>query len=123
MKPTLLKDMKSKVLLFTSPTCPNCPPAKKFIKELSEERKDFSYEEISTFLPEAQKLAKKYEIRAVPTFIIKGPGYEHNIGYAGLPSKKKFNELLDLSMGKKKKEEKTEKKQRTIRIGRLKLKL
>ena len=92
--------MKSKILLFTSPTCPNCAPAKDFIKRFSEERNDFEYEEMSTMMPEAIRLAKEFEVRAVPTFIIRGPGYENNIGFVGIPSKERFNEFLDLTQGK-----------------------
>ena len=45
--------------------------------------------------------AKELDIRAVPTFIIKGDGYESNIGFVGTPTTKKLNELIDLSQGKK----------------------
>jgi len=82
------------------------------------------YKEMSTMYPEAQKLARKYEIRAVPTIIIQGPAYEKNIGFVGVPSKKKFNELLDLSLGIEKKEVVKEKpkKKSGLKIGKLKIK-
>lgn len=113
--------MKSKVYLFTSPTCPNCPPAKKFIEALSKKRKDFDYEELNSFDNHAIKLAKEFEVRAVPTFIIKGPKFENNIGYVGLPSNDRFNELLDISQGIEKKKVKKS-KDRVIKIGKFKIK-
>jgi protein-disulfide isomerase len=72
---------------------------------------------------ESMKLAQKFEVRAVPTFIIQGPNYDKNIGYVGVPSKVKFNELLDLSQGiEKEKEVKKKKTSKGLKIGKFKIK-
>ena len=91
---------KSKVYLFTSPTCPNCPPAKEFIKKFMKERDDFIFEEISTMSRDGEKMARKFEVMSVPTFIITGKGYPHPIGLRGNQSSKSMNKYLDLSYGK-----------------------
>jgi len=96
---------KSKVYLFTSPTCPNCPPAKEFIRKFMKERNDFTLEEISTISPDGERKARKFEVMSVPTFIIIGKGYPHPIGLRGNQSFKSMNKYLDLSYGKEVKEE------------------
>ena len=109
--------MKSQVYLFTSPTCPHCPAAKDFIEKFSEERDDFDYEVLSSFDNYGRAMAQEFEVRAVPTFIIKGPKYDKNIGIVGSPTKEKFHELIDLSQGIVK-----EKKRKEFKIGKFKFK-
>ncbi len=90
---------KAKVYLFTSPTCPHCPPAKKFIHEFKKKRKDFILIELSTMTGEGRRMAKKFNVMSTPTFIIKGPNYPTPIGLRGLQSEKSMNKYLDLSYG------------------------
>ncbi len=97
---------KAIIYLFSSPTCPNCPNAKRFIQEFKKERDDFILKEMSTATKEGSKKAKKYGIMSVPTFIIKGPNYPQVIGLKGVQSKKSMNKYLDLSFGITKEEEK-----------------
>ena len=51
---------KAKVYLFTSPTCPHCPSAKKFINNFKATREDFDLIELSTITPEGQKKAEHF---------------------------------------------------------------
>ncbi|NOZ80503.1 MAG: hypothetical protein GXP63_02425 [DPANN group archaeon] len=115
----------TKVYLFTSPTCPNCPAAKTFIREFRQERDDFQLIELSTMSHEGQRKAKSFNVMSVPTFIIKGPGYPQAIGLMGVQSSKSMNKYLDLSYGKELPEEPTfrEKLRKGIKIGKLKIKL
>jgi len=116
---------KSIVYLFTSPTCPNCPPAKRFIEGFSKERDDFILKEMSTATHEGSKKSKKFGIRSVPTFIIKGPGYPEAIGLIGLQSEKAMHKYIDLSYGIEKKEEKSgfmDRFKNGIKIGKLRIK-
>ena len=75
---------KAIVYLFTSPTCPNCPAAKRFIRDFRKERSDFVLKELSTATHEGSKKARKFGVMSVPTFIIKGPGYPQPIGLKGV---------------------------------------
>ena len=90
---------KSVVYLFTSPTCPHCGAAKKFIHEFKKTRDDFVLKELSTATHEGSKKAKTFGVMSVPTFIIKGPGYPQLIGLVGVQSEKAMNKYLDLSYG------------------------
>ena len=104
---------KAKVYLFTSPTCPNCPPAKAFINRFKQTRDDFVLWELSTATSQGQTKARKYGVRSVPTFIIQGPGYASPIGLIGVQSEKSMNKYLDLSFGiEPEQEEKTSFKQK-----------
>jgi len=94
-----------KVLLFWSPTCRYCPPAKEMIHELHDERKDFELELVSESTPNAREMYLEYQVQSTPTFIIQGPGYEGNIGIAGNQGKKVMNKYLDVAAGKKKLED------------------
>lgn len=118
---------KAKVLLFTSPTCPHCPNAKKFIYNFKNERKDFELIEYSTLSHEGQKQAKKYDVMSVPTFIIKGPGFPDPIGLIGVQSNKTMNKYLDIALGYKtledfKKPTLREKLSNGLKIGSIKIK-
>ena len=101
MLPIQLKRImeKSKVYLFTSPTCPHCAGAKKFIHEFKKERDDFALYDLSTATHEGSRKAKVFGIMSVPTFIIKGPNHPEFIGLRGVQSKKTMNKCLDLSYG------------------------
>ena len=91
--------VKSTVYLFTSPTCPHCPPAKAFIEEYKKGRTDFELKVMSTVTQEGLKKAREFEIMTVPTFIIVGEGYPQPIGLKGIQSKKDMDKYIDLSLG------------------------
>jgi len=120
---------KAKVYLFTSPTCPSCPPAKQFMQRFRQQRDDFDYAEFSTSTHEGSKKAEHYDVMAVPTFIIKGPGYPGNIGLRGLQSEAVMNKYLDVALGKRRLEDsdsgaterKAERKPLELKIGKLKI--
>ena len=50
--------------LFTTPTCPSCPPVKEFMGGVEMEG-----EKIDAGTPEGLKEAQRYGIRAVPTVL------------------------------------------------------
>jgi ribonucleoside-triphosphate reductase (formate) len=54
-----------KNILFTTPTCPNCPAAKTLL-----ELKELDFELVDASTPEGLNLARKYGVGSVPTFII-----------------------------------------------------
>lgn len=117
---------KAKVYLFTSPTCPNCPPAKKFMENFKGQRDDFVYHDISTASPKGQRQAQNFGIRSVPTFVIKGPGYPDPIGLVGVQSDKSMNKYLDVSLGLREVEEKKslrDKLREGIKLGPLRIRI
>ena len=117
---------KTIIYLFTSPTCPNCPPAKIFIHNFKKERNDFILKELSTATTEGSRKAKKFGVMSVPTFILKGPGYSELIGLVGVQSAKTMHKYLDLSYGIEPEEEKKislrEKFKTGIKIGKFRIK-
>lgn len=114
---------KAKVYLFTSPTCPHCPSAKSFIQKFKSTRDDFDLVEYSTMSAEGQKKAERFDVRSVPTFIIKGQGHNEIIGLRGSQSESVMNKYLDVALGKKTlQESREEKKPFIIKIGKLKIK-
>jgi len=71
----------AKLLLFTSPTCPNCATAKALLAEAG-----IAYEQVNAM--ENKELAKQYRVMQAPTLIIAdGENYER---FAGLDSVRKF---------------------------------
>lgn len=86
-------------LLFTSRTCPNCPAAKKEFEKLKRERVDAELHELETHTPQGQKLAKKFGIMSVPTFIFYGPGHKNPMGLAGSQSIETLNKYVDKALG------------------------
>lgn len=115
--------MKAKIYMFTSPTCPHCPPARKFMKDFKKERDDFELFDIVAGTEEAAEKAKEFNVNSVPTFIIQGPGYKDNIGIRGTPSKEKMNKYIDLSYGiEHKKPSFREKLNKGIKIGKFRIK-
>lgn len=89
-------------LLFTSQTCPNCPPAKKEFEKLREQRSETEVElhELQTQTPKGQRLAKKFGIMSVPTYIFYGPGNETPMGLVGSQSVETLNKYVDKALGK-----------------------
>ncbi len=92
---------KAKVMLFTSPTCPHCPHAKKFINNFKSERSDFELIEYSTLSHDGEKAAQKYDVMSVPTFIIKGPGFPDPIGLRGTQTSEVMHKYIDIALGNK----------------------
>lgn len=97
---------KCRIEVFTSPTCPHCHGAVKLSKEIEKERDDVKVTEISTATRYGSKRSKHLCIMTVPTTFVKGPGYQGNIGFKGLPSKKGLLKAIDISLGKEGWEEK-----------------
>ena len=95
------------IQLFTSPTCPSCPAAKDELKRLTEKRSDFEGVFLETTNPRTQKLAKKYGIMSVPTFIITGPGIDGNMGLVGSQGLEKLNKYVEVALGNESLEKKT----------------
>jgi protein-disulfide isomerase len=93
--------VKATVYLFTSPTCPHCPSAKRFIQDFKSTRDDFNLMELSTMTHDGGKKAAHFEVMSVPTFIIRGPGYNGNIGLKGVQSSSSMNKYLDIALGKR----------------------
>ena len=51
-------------LLFTTPSCPQCPRAKVFL-----EQKDTAFTVIDASQPRGLELARKYQLRTVPSLV------------------------------------------------------
>jgi ribonucleoside-triphosphate reductase (formate) len=52
-------------LLFTTPTCPNCPAAKVFL-----DVSGLDFELVDASKPEGLNLARKYGVGSVPTLVV-----------------------------------------------------
>lgn len=89
---------KSKIEVFTSPTCPHCPRAVKLAKEIEAERDDVKVIETSTGTMSGHKRAETFNIMTVPTVLVKGPKHDI-IGFRGPPMKKELNHAIDISLG------------------------
>ncbi len=57
--------------LFTSPTCPHCPPAKKALVETAR-KAGVELTEYSTATPQGIQKAREYGVASVPTAIVVG---------------------------------------------------
>lgn len=102
---------KATMLVFTSPTCPQCPMAKEFAHNVGKARDDVTIKHVVSGMPGSNGLFKKHDVMAVPTFIIKGPGYPSNIGLRGVQPEQTLHKYVDLALGKQLSEiEKKEKK-------------
>jgi len=99
--------------VFTSPTCPHCPAAVKATKELFQKypelKNDVTWKEISTGTPSGYKKAVSYGISAVPTIIITNLKTNERFGTIGVPSDKKYLDIIYKCMGKTEKENDVEK--------------
>jgi len=98
--------MRATVEVFTSPTCPHCPSAKKLAHEVAKEMDDVVVKEMSTATHEGSRKAKRYGIMSVPTIIITGPASPEPIGLRGTPPKKGLIKAINISLGKDKWKEK-----------------
>jgi len=92
---------KSKIEVFTSPTCPYCPSAVKVANEVAKERADVIVEELDTYSDEGSRKALQFQVMTVPTVFVNGPMHNEILAISGVPSKEKLNELVDISQGKK----------------------
>jgi thioredoxin 1 len=101
---------KTLIEVFTSPTCPHCPSAKKVVEEVFSERGDVIMREMNSVNLEVQSKMQEFQISSVPTIFIKGPGHGEILAMQGTPSKERLMELIDLSQGKKNLEEVSKKK-------------
>lgn len=90
---------KVKIMLFTSPTCPNCPPAKEILTKLSKKRDDISVTVYSTMTREGQKKAMKHNVMAVPTTIFSGPGHDGFIGLVGAQTEQTLEKYIEAAKG------------------------
>ncbi len=106
---------KATALLFTSITCPHCPVAKKVFAEVAKERNDVDMHSLQTHESQAKRLARKFGIQSVPTFIFYGPGHEAPMGLAGVQSKSTVNKYIDIAVGTKKLPDPSEKKEFSFR--------
>lgn len=90
-----------KIEVFTSPTCPHCPPAVRTAKELLEENPELKerveWVEVSTATTDGQRKAMSYGIRGVPTIIFTNSKGEKG-GVVGTPTKKKYLEIIKQMM-------------------------
>lgn len=89
-------------LLFTSMTCPNCPPAKDIFAQVKKERDDVELHHLPTHTPQGAQLAKQFGIMSVPTFVFYGPGHDKPMGLVGVQSKDILNKYIDIALGKRK---------------------
>lgn len=103
----LTQNKKVTIKLFTSPTCPNCPAAKNELRRLKEQRSDFEEELLELSNPRNQKIAQKYGIMSVPTYIITGPGIQGNMGLVGSQGLNALNNYIEVALGNKSLKKKT----------------
>lgn len=95
------------ISLFTSPTCPFCPAAKKVVDEVKQERKDIIVKEFDSGTPEGKVESMKHGIQSVPTIFVQGPKHPEVLGFRGAPSKKRLLQAVDITQGKESLPEKT----------------
>lgn len=70
---TELKKEKLKIEIYTSPTCPYCPAARRMLqKAVGIYKEAINVTEVSVASPEGQKLALIYSIQATPTIVVDG---------------------------------------------------
>lgn len=91
---------KAELYVFSSPTCPHCPTAKAIAQEFAENRDDVLFKDVLSGTAGAQKLFKKFEVVSVPTIVIRGPGYPHNIGLRGAQGKDVLTKYVNMALGR-----------------------
>jgi len=92
---------KTRIGVFTSPTCPHCPGAIEMVNEIALGRDDLKIEEYSTITPVGSRMAAEQGITSVPTILLNGPGYKNTIAFRGAPSRIKLMSAIDVTRGKK----------------------
>ncbi len=88
-------------LLFTSVTCPNCPIAKKYFEEIKKERSDIDLHSLSVNEPKGSRMANRFGVKSVPTFIFYGPGHPTPLGLVGAQPKDIISNYMDVAIGLK----------------------
>ena len=96
---------KSRIEIFTSPTCPHCPGALELAREVEREREDVEVVELSTLSEEGRTKAQEFGVMSVPTIFVKGPKHGEILGFRGAPSKERLIKAVEISLGLKKAEE------------------
>ncbi len=88
--------------IFTSPTCPHCPPAKKLALQVAKERADDNVKVVETSImtKEGSEKAQSLGVFGVPAIFVKGPKFDR-MGFRGLPPKQKLLDSIDIGLGKK----------------------
>lgn len=104
----MTESIPATAIVFTSTTCPHCPAAKKALLDVKSLRDDVETHILQTNTPQGQRLAQKFNVMSVPTFIFYGPGHEAPIGLVGSQSNETLHKYIDIALGKR--ELKTEKK-------------
>lgn len=88
--------------LFTSPTCPHCPPAKALVtatvQKMRAEGMKVEFASLDTSTPQGREKAAKYEIYAVPTAVVLGE--KHSLLLEGI-SENGLREACLVADGKK----------------------
>ena len=89
----------AKIEIFTSPTCPHCPSAKRAVSDFAKNRDDVKVVETSTATKKGSDRAMRFDVRGVPTIIVTGPGTDERIGYVGAPSKSGLEKMVRIAKG------------------------
>jgi thioredoxin 1 len=92
--------MVVEIEVFTSPTCPHCPRAVSLVKEFVD-KGQVELVETNIGSPEGKQKADEFEIRAVPTLLVRGPGSEEPIGLRGVPSRDTLVKVIEIAEGRK----------------------
>lgn len=90
--------------LFVSPTCPNCPPAKKLVADLAREDKSIKVVEYNTYTTKGQRRAKSFDVMSVPTIFVRASHSEERLGFKGMPVKDRLIKAINITKGIEKEE-------------------
>lgn len=85
--------------LFTSPTCPHCPAAKRFAEEYFADKESVEFYLLDATDPRASEPAQAFGVQSVPTFILVGSGKDRPVGISGTPSAEHMDKVLALVSG------------------------
>lgn len=96
-----MEQEKSRIGVFTSPTCSHCPGALKLAKEISKERNDVRVEEYSLATSVGKKMAVLHQVHSFPTIFVQGPAHHETIAFRGSPSRDKLRTAIDVTQGRK----------------------
>jgi small redox-active disulfide protein 1 len=89
-----------KIEVFTSPTCPHCPAAKKIAQKVASNREDVKVVETSTYTKDGQHRAREFDVRSVPTLFVTSQDNPDRIAFVGVPGENQLNRMIDISLGK-----------------------
>lgn len=91
--------------LFTSPTCPYCPGAKKVVEQVVEEassqEEKIDLQQFDTWSEEGGAKAAEYGVTAVPSIFVSGKGIPQKVFLEGAPSKQDLLEAIEMAGGKR----------------------